>query len=276
MAIGSVTIKIIAQLALKVITDEEARKRIVIIALIPIISVLLILTMFVDIITHPLDQLGTLFSDNELTQVMQLQDQFSLNQNINVNDTCYKESEGVDYSGVTFTDGAIYVVYFNQADKRWADKPYGKTGTIGGSGCGPTALAMAVSSLSGKTVDPVDISEWAYKNGYRCEDNGSYHSLIPGGARHYGLKVEGCSENEPQRLVDALADGKLAIAIMGKGHFTQSGHFIVLRGVTSEGKILAADPISKRRSDREWDISIILNEACKLAGSGGPFWILSK
>jgi len=276
MAIDPVTAKIVAQLALKAASDEEARKRIVIIALIPIISVLLILTMFVDIITHPLDQLGTLFSGNELTQVMQLQDQFSLNQNIKPNDTDYKESEGVDYSGVTFTDGAIDVVYFNQADKRWADKPYGKTGTIGGSGCGPTALAMVVSSLSGKTVDPVDISEWAYKNGYCCEDNGSYHSLIPGGARLFELKVEGCSASEPQRLVDALTEGKLVIAIMGEGHFTQSGHFIVLRGATSEGKILIADPISKRRSDSECDVSIILNEACKQAGSGGPFWILSK
>lgn len=81
---------------------------------------------------------------------------------------------------------------------------------------------------------------------------------------------------EPQRIVDALASGKLVIAIMGKGHFIQSGHFIVLRGVTSEGKILVADPISKNQSDQEWDISTIMNEACKQAGSGGPFWIISK
>lgn len=276
MAIDPVTAKIIEQLALKAVTDDEAQKKIIIIALIPVMSVLLILTMFVYIITHPLDQLGTLFSGNELTKVTQLHDQFSLNQNINVNDTGYKESKDVDYSGVTFSEGAVNVEYFNQADKRWADKPYGITGTIGASGCGPTALAMVVSSLSGKVINPAEMSEWAYKNGYRCEDNGSYHSLIPGGARHFGLKVEGCSASEPQRLVEAVTDGKLVIAIMGKGHFTQSGHFIVLRGVTSEGKILVADPISKRRSDREWDISIILNEACKHAGSGGPFWILSK
>lgn len=260
MAIDPATAKLLAQIALKAATDEEARKKIIMIALIPIVSVLLILSMFVYIITHPLDFLGTMFSGNELTQVIQLHDQFSLDQNININDASYQESKGVDYSGITFSNGSTNVVYFNQADKRWADKPYGKSGTIGTSGCGPTSLAMVVSSLSGQTVDPVEMIEWAYKNGYRCEGNGSYHSLIPGGARHFGLKVQGCAASDPQKIIDALSTGKLVIAIMGKGHFTQSGHFIVLRGVTSEGKILVADPISKSRSDQEWDISITMDE----------------
>ena len=63
---------------------------------------------------------------------------------------------------------------------------------------------------------------------------------------------------------------------MAKGHFTSSGHFIVLRGVTEDGKILVADPASKKRSEQEWELSIILNEASKKAGSGGPFWIIGK
>lgn len=63
---------------------------------------------------------------------------------------------------------------------------------------------------------------------------------------------------------------------MGKGHFTSSGHFIVLRGITEEGKILVADPISIKRSEQEWDLSIILNEARKGADAGGPFWIIAR
>lgn len=43
--------------------------------------------------------------------------------------------------------------------------------------------------------------------------------------------VSGCTPLEPQRLLDTLADGKLVVAIMSKGHFTSGGHFIVLRGV---------------------------------------------
>lgn len=63
---------------------------------------------------------------------------------------------------------------------------------------------------------------------------------------------------------------------MTKGHFTSSGHFIVLRGCTSDGKILVADPSSYKRSEKSWDMSIILNEASKRAGSGGPFWIIGN
>jgi len=88
------------------------------------------------------------------------------------------------------------------------------------------------------------------------------------------LPVEGCTAADPQRIVDALASGKLVVAIMTKGHFTKKGHFIVLRGVTSDGMILVADPGSYSRSGQEWDLSIILNEARKDAGSGGPFWLI--
>lgn len=49
---------------------------------------------------------------------------------------------------------------------------------------------------------------------------------------------------------------------------------MVLRGVTSEGKILVADPASKKRSEQEWDISIILDEARKGAAAGGPLWAI--
>jgi hypothetical protein len=61
---------------------------------------------------------------------------------------------------------------------------------------------------------------------------------------------------------------------MSKGHFTSRGHFIVLRGVTEDGKILVADPASVKRSEQLWDLSVILDEANKNAGAGGPFWIV--
>lgn len=60
---------------------------------------------------------------------------------------------------------------------------------------------------------------------------------------------------------------------MTKGHFTSGGHFIVLRGV-QDGEILVADPASYTRSQKTWDLSIILNEASKAAGAGGPFWVI--
>ena len=173
---------------------------------------------------------------------------------------------------VRFTDGATEVVYFNQLDQRYANQPFG-TDNIGGYGCGPTYMAIVVSSLTDEIVDPIAMAKWAYENGGWCKGQGSYHSLIPNAAKAWGLNVEGCKASEPQRILDALSQGKLVVAIMGKGHFTTTGHFIVLRGV-QDGKILVADPASTSRSQKAWDLSIILNEAGHRAGAGGPFWLI--
>lgn len=178
----------------------------------------------------------------------------------------------VSLGDIRFSDGSTQVVYYNQLDKRYASKPYG-TDDIGTYGCGPTCMAMVVSSLTNETVNPVEMARWAYENGYWCSRNGSYHSLIPGAAKAWGLPVQGCGKTEGQRIVDALSQGKLVVAIMLKGHFTSSGHFIVLRGVEN-GKILVADPASYTRSQQTWDLSIILNETSSRAGAGGPFWII--
>ena len=206
-----------------------------------------------------------------------LADDYAQNLSLFLGDGVFQYTE---YNGSTvtslgetrFTDGATEVVYFNQMDERYANKPYG-TDNIGGYACGPTSMSIVVSSLTDDIVDPVEMSKWAYEHGYWCSKSGSYRTLIPGAAKAWGLPVEGCSASEPQRILDALSSGKLVVAIMIKGHFTRSGHFIVLRGV-QDGKILVADPASYKRSEKTWDLSIILNEAGKGAGAGGPFWII--
>ena len=137
-------------------------------------------------------------------------------------------------------------------------------------------MAIVVSSLSLQTVDPPTMAECAYENGYWCSGNGSYHTLIPGAAKHFGLSCVSISPNEPQELVNALSSGKLVVALMAKGHFTTSGHYMVLRGVTKNGKILVADPASVKRSKQEWDLSIILNEVRRDASAGGPLWAIGK
>lgn len=266
----------LAKIAIQAANDDETRNKIIFISLAPIILVLFILAFIVYVLTNPIEMMGTFFKVNELNIVKNIRSQYGYEQLIYPKDNSYVESSGLNFSGISFKDGATEVVYYNQADERWKDKPYGRTGTIGRSGCGPTSLSIVVSSLTDKKVDPVQMSKWAYENGYYCEGAGSYHTLIPDGAKHFGLKVEGCTSNEPQRIVDALSQGKLVIAIMARGHFTRNGHFIVLRGVTSDKKILVADPVSRTRSEEKWELSIILDEANKGADAGGPFWIISK
>jgi len=210
---------------------------------------------------------------NELQQAVAVNMYNCLHYNQNLGITEGNDVVGIELEDLALKSGSTEVTYFSQLDKRWSQLPYGRTGTIGGSACGPTSLAMVISSLTNRTVTPVEMANWAYDNGYKCEGNGSYHSLIPAGAKHFSLQVEGAGVKDAQKLVDALSQGKLVIAIMSKGHFTTGGHFIVLRGITDEGKVLVADPASVKRSNQEWDLEIILGEANKRAGAGGPFWI---
>ena len=82
-------------------------------------------------------------------------------------------------------------------------------------------MSIVVSSLTGDIVDPIEMAEWSYKNGYWCSKSGSYHALIPAppsmgpsSGRMHGVRA--------QRIVDALGEGKLVVALMTKGHFTSS------------------------------------------------------
>jgi hypothetical protein len=273
MAIDPVTAKLIAKVAAQVVTDEEQRRRMLILILAPVIGLLLLIAFIVYIITSPLSLLMGWLLPNEMEAVEDFQTDYGYNQNIGLYEQDYMDGSGIDYGDITFMDGATAVVYFNQLDARYVNQPYG-TDKIGTHGCGPASLAIVVSSLTDRTVDPVEMAEWSVANGGWCEGNGSYHSLIPAAAKAFGLNVEGDVQNAPQRIIGALASGKLVIALMAKGHFTSSGHFIVLRGVTADGKILVADPARKSRSEKPWDFDLILNEARKGASSAGAFWVI--
>lgn len=187
----------------------------------------------------------------------------------------FREADGQEYDEdiLLGREGETQVVYYNQLDERWSDEPYGQD-KIGTHGCGPTSMSIVVSTLTGTNVNPVEMAQWSYENGYYCPGGGSYHSLIPKAAEHWGLSVDMNLEGE--NVADALAEGKLVVAIMSKGHFTKSGHFIVLRGINTDGKVLVADPASLKRSNQEWELSLILEEARKRVGAGGPFWAISN
>ncbi len=174
------------------------------------------------------------------------------------------------------TGGSLEVVYYYQKGEQWADQPYG-TDDIGGYGCGPTSMAMIVSSLRQETVDPVEMADFCYKSGYWAKGQGSYLSIVNGVADAYSLNCTALAPNQlnKETLLTHLAGGDLAVALMHKGHFTTGGHFIVLRGVTLEGQILVADPNSLERSLVPWDPEIILNELSSSRSSGAPLWLLS-
>ena len=78
--------------------------------------------------------------------------------------------------------------------------------------------------------------------------------------------------NDGEKIVNALNSGHPVIAHMGPGIFTKAGHYIVLRGVTKDGKILVNDPASSSRTGKAYPLSTIL----KPGKNSKPFMICSK
>ncbi len=180
--------------------------------------------------------------------------------------------DGSDY----LTGGHQELTYYDQTSEAWAEQPYGSD-TIGRYGCGPTAMAMVVSTLAEDGMDPAQMARHCVDRGYWAKKHGSYWSIVPGVAEDFGLICTSLPPEETERdlIVYYLTSGQLLVALMGPGHFTNGGHFIILRGITLDGSVLVADPASPERSLITWDLDLILEELSSNRISGGPLWTIS-
>lgn len=155
---------------------------------------------------------------------------------------------------VTIND---FVNYF-QGD--YANYAYGATGTIASSGCGPTSMAMVLTYLTGEQITPVETAAYSLQHGYRIQGSGTTAALFPAMAKEYGLNCVAQSPT-PQNIIQSLSEGKIIIAHMGKGTFTNGGHYIVLKGLDANGRVIVADPASRTRTGQSYDASLISRES---------------
>ena len=140
-----------------------------------------------------------------------------------------------------------------QWDERWGYALYSDD-MIAVNGCGPTAIAMVASGLTGdNTITPYKVAQFSAENGYYAGDSGTSWTLMTDGAQQFGIHGEelGLSEDA---VFSALENGHPIICSMRPGDFTTTGHFIVLTGV-EDGKIRVNDPNSRVRSEKLWDYS---------------------
>ena len=186
-----------------------------------------------------------------------------------------ENKEPIQLEGLTLPAAACDLVYFSQTDPRWAEKNYGPQNRMETYGCGPTVLSMLVSTFTDQTIPPDEMAAWCYENGFFSPNSGSYHSIIADGSAAWGLDVKTIQDTSYATLLHELYDGRLLVLLMGKGHFTESGHFLIVRNVTLEGKLLIADPNSLENSLSPWEYVLVESEI-KQHSSAGPVWSIGK
>lgn len=148
------------------------------------------------------------------------------------------------------------VSYYSQRNSGGFGGPltYGN-GTIGECGCGPTSIAMIMTTLSGQKATPKEMADLAVSVGSQQSTCGSYgYPMSKAAAAQFGLKMSvietggGASGagNMFNQIRNTLNSGGLVLASMSPSSpFTNAGHYVVIAGIVSEGNqdyFMVADP----------------------------------
>lgn len=191
----------------------------------------------------------------------------------------YEPVSGLQADGtyeLSISSSVGIMTYFNQHDSRWAQLPYGSENDfIDKYGCGPTTLAMLVESFTEQDTNPSAMADWAAANGYWAPQQGSHHALIPEGAAAFGFEVEAFTDYTVDGLLKALEEGHLLVALMGPGHFTENGHFIIITNYWSGTSVSIADPNSLENTETPWEAQLILDELKYSCSANGPLWLIT-
>lgn len=170
-----------------------------------------------------------------------------------------------------YVDG--FTVY-SQRDAAWKNNAYGSS-TIEDSGCGPAAMAMIITNLTGTAVSPAETTAYANLKNMYIENVGSSWSVAPVLAEHWGLKSQALNEKNAvtvSSVTAALQAGALVFGFGGGAKpFSAEGHAIIIRGVTSSGKFKVADSWYTDTAEQEWGPEQILSQM-----SAGSMYAITK
>jgi|GEM_PF-2932119 len=161
----------------------------------------------------------------------------------------------------------IKPVDYKQTDPRWGGNTYaadGETSTIKSAGCGPTALADVLAALVSPYIDPLTTASWARQHGYKVYKAGTSYSFFVPCAAAYGVKVRRLNTSNAYgrttaavhaQALEELRKGNWIIACMGKGNWTQSGHYVVAYGY-KDSMVYINDPASAKaaRACNTWEL----------------------
>ena len=139
-------------------------------------------------------------------------------------------------------------VYYSQKDPKWSEKAYGLS-NISKTGCAPTSIAMAFSSILGKKIVPTDVADYLFyhTNEYNRKTKGSSGLAIIYASDYY--KIKRTTIYSKKQLKEELENGKIVFASMGDGYFGTKkwNHAIVMVGL-DKNKTYVQDPLSEAKN----------------------------
>lgn len=131
--------------------------------------------------------------------------------------------------------------FWKQTDSRWRNKKIGSM-TLGGGGCGPTAIANTISPLLMKNYTPAKVWNYMKKRGYLIPGKGSTWAGITGTLKHYKIDFKVTYNDSEVRKY--LEKGCWMVGLCGPSRWTSSGHYITIYKLRKDGKISVSDPYS--------------------------------
>ena len=131
--------------------------------------------------------------------------------------------------------------FYYQRTGPWADFHYHRH-TIRTDGCGIVAFAMAASYLLERSVEVPELVKWAGRRFAGLSGRGTRGVFFVKASEAYGLSCR--PTNDLDEALRALSGGCPVIYYTKKsgGIFSDIPHYLVLSGITEEGRVLIHNP----------------------------------
>lgn len=127
---------------------------------------------------------------------------------------------------------------------------------------------MLIETITGHTFTPEDACNWSMEHGYKALNQGTYYSYFTPQFAAFGIDCQMLNwtntYGKPDHanhdaVVEKLKEGYYAIALMNKGLWTSSGHFVVLWW--QDDKVRINDPASTKDARVNGDIQTFRSQA---------------
>ena len=187
------------------------------------------------------------------------------------------DGNGTSNKGGGHGDSLNGFTYYSQSDSRWGNDSYNMgqdSATMADSGCGPTAMSMIASEMTGQKVAPTDMATLAKATGNR-DETGTNWNFINTAANTYGINTTEEYNPSAEFISEQLSEGKpmiLSGTSGGNGYgspYTPAGHYVVANK-GGNGNVFISDPRGRSYS-KEYPISKIASETDAAWSFGGGF-----